>query len=280
MPPRPARAVLLAAPRATPAHGQVEARRADRACGARRSAAAPPCSTSGMFEPWPLTIRMRSKPWWHERAALVEQATRRRRSSAASPSRGSRGGAACSRAPGVGNSSAFARPAALNALDGAARDRLDQPHVGVDRQVVAVVLERRRRDHGDDVVARGQLAQLEPRVLAVATRGYARMSRPRLRRRAATSQQAVPWPVSAPIRRARGRRSGSGRRPSGSAGGSGSRAARATASGSSPASIVGAARRARVAATAPPTAAPACTGAAGRRSPARPCPARRCGRGT
>ena len=41
----------------------------------------------------------------------------------------------------------------VDALAGAARDLLDQAHVGVDRQVVAVILERGRRDHDDDVVA-------------------------------------------------------------------------------------------------------------------------------
>ena len=46
-----------------------------------------------------------------EAAALVEQATRRRRSSAASPSRGSRGGAACSRAPASGTAAPSPRPA-------------------------------------------------------------------------------------------------------------------------------------------------------------------------
>ena len=42
----------------------------------------------------------------------------------------------------------------VDALAGAARDLLDQAHVGVDRQMVAVILERGRRDHDDDVVAR------------------------------------------------------------------------------------------------------------------------------
>ena len=61
----------------------------------------------------------------------------------------------------------------VDALAGAARDLLDQAHVGVDRQMVAVVLERRRGDHDDDVVAAGELGQLRPGVLLVAKMRHA-----------------------------------------------------------------------------------------------------------
>ena len=65
------------------------------------------------------------------------------------------------------------RPArGVDALACAARDLLDQAHVGVDRQMVAVILERRRRDHDDDVVARGELGELRPGVLLVAEVGH------------------------------------------------------------------------------------------------------------
>ena len=64
-------------------------------------------------------------------------------------------------------------PVGVDALAGAARDLLDQAHVGVDRQVVAVVLERGRRDHDDDVVARGELGELGPGVLLVAEMRHA-----------------------------------------------------------------------------------------------------------
>ncbi len=56
----------------------------------------------------------------------------------------------------------------VRALAPAARHGLGQAHVGVDREVVAVVLERRRRDHDHDVVAPTELAQLLPGVLLVA----------------------------------------------------------------------------------------------------------------
>ena len=65
----------------------------------------------------------------------------------------------------------------VDALARAARDLLDQAHVGVDRQVMAVILERRRRDHDDDVVAGGELGQLRPGVLLVAEVRHARNAR-------------------------------------------------------------------------------------------------------
>ena len=61
-----------------------------------------------------------------------------------------------------------ARAGRVRALAAPARHGLGQAHVGVDRQVVAVILERRRRDHDHDVVAPAELAQLLPRVLLVA----------------------------------------------------------------------------------------------------------------
>ena len=54
----------------------------------------------------------------------------------------------------------------VDALAGAARDLLDQAHVGVDRQVMAVILEGGRRDHDDDVVAGGELWRAPARCAA------------------------------------------------------------------------------------------------------------------
>ena len=67
-------------------------------------------------------------------------------------------------------------PAGVDALAGAARDLLDQAHVGVDRQVVAVVLERGRRDHDDDVVARRELGAAPARCAARSEGGACRCS--------------------------------------------------------------------------------------------------------
>ena len=62
--------------------------------------------------------------------------------------------------------------ARVDALAGAARDRLGEAHVGVDRQVMTVILQRCARDHDHDVVALGKLPQLGPGVLFVAQAGH------------------------------------------------------------------------------------------------------------
>ena len=81
-------------------------------------------------------------------------------------------------------------------LDGAARDRLHQPDVGVDRQVVAVVLERRRRDHRDDVVAAAEFAELEPGVLAVVDARHAAHVGGRLGHAERALPAVVSWPLA------------------------------------------------------------------------------------
>ena len=113
-------------------------------------------STSGWFEPCPLTIRMRSKPWWQsERPRSSRYSTKHvpaQRDGAGEVQVVWRVAVHRGRETGVPSP-----PAALTRSHAPARDLLDQAHVGVDRQVVAVILERRRRDHDDDVVARGEL---------------------------------------------------------------------------------------------------------------------------
>ena len=161
----------------------------------------------------------------------------------------------------------------VDALARAARDLLDQPHVGVDRQVVAVVLERRRRDHDDDVVARAR----------------ARRARARCAARSGDAACAVIPPGRGTSRPPsdRLRRSGVARRPrrrsararAGSAGGSGSRSGSRSRRAARPQRIARAAGarldargdreqrlRVRVLRVA--------------RAPARSCRSRRCARGT
>ena len=87
-------------------------------CGARRSAAAPPCSRAGC------SSRARSRSGCGRSrggsgCGPGRAGSRRRRSSAASPSPGSRGGAACSRAPASGTA-APSLALRVEPLDGAA----------------------------------------------------------------------------------------------------------------------------------------------------------------
>jgi hypothetical protein len=57
---------------------------------------------------------------------------------------------------------------AVGGRHGALGDRGHQARIGVNRQVVAMVLECGRGDHDHEVVALGELLQLRPGVLLVA----------------------------------------------------------------------------------------------------------------
>ena len=110
-------------------------------CGARAPISRAAMSTSGWLEPWPLTIRMRSKPWWQSERPWSTQ----RLDEHVPAQRDAAGEVEVVRRVAVDLGREQQRLAAAG-LDRALGDGAHEPRVGVDRQVVAVVLERRGGD--------------------------------------------------------------------------------------------------------------------------------------
>ena len=122
-------------------------------------------STSGTFEPCPFTNRMRPNPCRCRLRPMSQQAVDER----LPVDRDRPGEVHVVRRVAVGHGRQEQRPAraAQHRLLG---QRLCDHDVGVDRQVVAVVLERRDRDHAHRVVLR-PLGHLRPGQLGVAVWG-------------------------------------------------------------------------------------------------------------